>query len=86
LGDSCDGPAMPWGHPDFVLAAAVRRGVLTAAEANLIGRNRLEGVRLTHIAKELGTSHSSLCHRRARAEAKLVRALHRGELADPELF
>ncbi len=86
LNESCDGPAMPWGHPDFVLAAAVRRSVLTAAEAGLIGRNRLEGVRLTRIAKELGTSHSSLCHRRARAEAKLVRALHRGELADPELL
>ena len=24
-----DGPDLPWGHPDFVLAAAVRRGVLT---------------------------------------------------------
>lgn len=86
LDDSFDGPAMPWGHPDFVLAAAVRQGVLTAAEAGLIGRNRLEGVRLSQIAREAGTSHSALCHRRARAEAKLVRAIKQGELADAELF
>ena len=24
-----DGPDLPWGHPDFVLAAAVRQGILT---------------------------------------------------------
>ena len=26
-----DGPDLPWGHPDFVLAAAVRQGILTRA-------------------------------------------------------
>jgi hypothetical protein len=29
LPDSYDAPYMPWGHPDFVLAAAVTRSVLT---------------------------------------------------------
>ena len=33
LPDSYDAPYMPWGHPDFVLAAAVARGVLTPAQA-----------------------------------------------------
>ena len=28
-----DGPDLPWGHPDFVLAAAVRHGILTRAQA-----------------------------------------------------
>ncbi len=82
IDDSLDGPTAPWGHPDFVLAAAVRRGVLTAAQAELIGRNRLEGIPLAQIAAELGISHSTLCHRRRGAEARLVRAIRRGELSD----
>jgi hypothetical protein len=81
LAESCDGPAMPWGHPDFVLAAAVRRGVLTAAQAELIGRSRLEGVPLAQIAGELQVSHSTLCHRRKRAEALLTKAIRDGFLA-----
>jgi hypothetical protein len=86
LDDSPGGPAMPWGHPDFVLAAAVRAGVLTGAQAELIGRNRLEGIPLAQIAAEAGISHSALCHRRKRAEARLIAAIGRGELSDPGLF
>ena len=82
LGEAADGPVMPWGHPDFVLAAAVRGGVLTAAQADLIGRNRLEGVPLAQIAAESGISHGALCHRRRRAEARLVAAISQGILAD----
>ena len=33
LSDRYDAPDLPWGHPDFVLAAAVARGVLTPAQA-----------------------------------------------------
>ena len=44
LDDHSGIPERPWGHPDFVLAAAVRKRVLTRAQAELIGRNRLEGV------------------------------------------
>lgn len=86
LDESSGGPAMPWGHPDFVLAAAVRAGVLTSAQAELIGRNRLEGIPLAQIAAEAGVSHSALCHRRKRAEARLIAAIRRGELSDPGLF
>jgi hypothetical protein len=82
LGGSAAGPPMPWGHPDFVLAAAVRCGILTTAEADLIGRNRLERVPLALIARELGISHSALCNRRARAERKIVRAIRDGHLSD----
>jgi hypothetical protein len=32
-----DGPGLPWGHPDLVLAAAVREGILTTEQAGLIG-------------------------------------------------
>ncbi|HEY7146970.1 MAG TPA: hypothetical protein VH637_22215 [Streptosporangiaceae bacterium] len=83
LGESAGAPVMPWGHPDFVLAAAVSQHVLTAAEADLIGRNRLEGVPLARIAGELQVSHSALCHRRRRAEARLTQAIRRGQLSDP---
>jgi hypothetical protein len=82
--DACPaGPELPWGHPDFVLAAAVRAGVITAAEAELIGRNRLEGIPLAVIAAEAGISHSALCHRRRRAETRLIEAIGRGILAGP---
>ena len=37
-----DGPDLPWGHPDFVLAAAVRKGILTRAQA---GAHRPEPAR-----------------------------------------
>jgi hypothetical protein len=83
LDSSGSGPALPWGHPDFVLAAAVGARVITAAEAELIGRNRLEGIPLAAIATETGISHSALCHRRRRAEARLIRAISDGILADP---
>lgn len=80
LDESGDGPAMPWGHPDFVLADAVRQRILTPGQADLIGRNRLEGVPLAQIARELQISHQALCQRRRRAEARLVQAIRDGRL------
>lgn len=76
-----DGPEMPWGHPDFVLAAAVRRGILTPGQAELIGRNRLEGIPLSRIAAEMGVSHTALCNRRKRAEKAVSGAIRDGLLA-----
>ncbi len=76
--DLADGPGRPWGHPDFVLAAAVREGILTAADAELIGRSRLEGVPLSVIARELGIGHTAACNRRARAEKKIAAAIRAG--------
>jgi hypothetical protein len=73
-----DGPGRPWGHPDLVLAAAVRRGILTAGQAELIGRNRLEGVPLSQIAAETGISHSALCNRRRKAEKAITDAIRNG--------
>jgi hypothetical protein len=82
LGEWRGGPVLPWGHPDFVLAAAVRRGILTAWQAELIGRNRLEGVPLSQIAAEQGISHSALCNRRKRAEKAITDAIRNGLLDD----
>jgi len=83
LDDCLDSPVRPWGHPDFVLAAAVRARVLTAAEAELIGRNRLEGIPLSQIARESGIRHSALCMRRKRAENKITAAIQAGHLSSP---
>jgi hypothetical protein len=82
LDDHSGAPFLPWGHPDFVLAAAVRNGVLTPVQAELIGRNRLEGVPLAQIATETGISHTALCNRRKRAEIALTSAIRNGFLAD----
>ena len=73
-----DGPDLPWGHPDLVLAAAVREGILTPGQAALIGRNRLEGVPLSQIAAETGISHSALCNRRRKAEKAITDAIANG--------
>jgi hypothetical protein len=45
-----------------VLAAAVRRGILTADQAELMGRNRHERVPLSQIAAERNVSHTALCN------------------------
>jgi len=65
-----------------VLAAAVRKRVLSPAQAELIGRNRLEGVPLAQIAAKRGISHAALCYRRKRAEKALTDAIRNGFLAD----
>ena len=82
LDERGDAPALPWGHPDFVLAAAVRKKILTPAQAGLIGLSRLEGVPLSKIAAETGISHSALCNRRKRAEKAIAAAIASGFLAD----
>jgi predicted DNA-binding protein (UPF0251 family) len=74
-------PPRPWGHPDFVLAAAVNADVITAAEAHLIAITRLELVTVEDAAAELGISHGALYSRRNRAEHRLAAAIRSGELA-----
>lgn len=74
-------PPKPWGHPDFVLAAAVRRGLLTQADADLVGRNRLEGVPLARLAEERGISLSGLAQHRQVVESRLVEAIRSGDLS-----
>jgi hypothetical protein len=65
-------PALPSGHPDFVLARAVAEGVLTASEAELIGATRLEGLPLATVAQARGTSYPTAHQARRRAERRLV--------------
>lgn len=72
------------GHPDFVLARAVVAGVITAVEAELIGATRLEGVSVAGYAQRLGKHPKAIYKARDRAEARLVAAVHAGELTDTD--
>ncbi|WP_435111735.1 sigma-70 family RNA polymerase sigma factor [Nocardiopsis synnemataformans] len=66
--------------PDLLLVSAVRVGVLSRAEACLIARTRLENAPLAAVAEQAGVSYKTLAKRRERAEARLVSAVHAGEV------
>ncbi|MFE1961540.1 hypothetical protein [Streptomyces sp. NPDC059479] len=76
-------PQTPWGHPDFVLAKAVRASVLTQTEADLIGATRLEEVPITDWAGQHGTTTGAAYKARRRAESRLV-AFIRDEAQDAD--
>lgn len=73
-------PYRPYGHPDLVLGRAVAAGILTGAQAELIGSTRFGDVLIEQIAAECGQPASVVRMRRRRAERKLVSALRQGEL------
>ncbi|MDI2130571.1 hypothetical protein [Yinghuangia seranimata] len=67
--------AAPVGHPDLVLARAVRAGVLDEAEGELIGTTRLGSDSCAQLASVSGTTPRMLQRRRRRAEERLADAL-----------
>jgi hypothetical protein len=77
-------PPALWQHPDFVLARAVRAGVITATEAALIGATRLEDVAVAEYAARVGKTAKAVYKARDRAEARLVAAITAGTLSDPD--
>ena len=79
-------PAQPWGHPDFVLARAVARGVITRTAADLIGRTRLEGEPLAQAAAANGLEYTAAQVQRWRAEQRLAEAIRDGGLSDLHLM
>ena len=74
-------PLPPWGHPDLVLARAVRESVLTRAEADLIGATRLETLTISDWAAQHHTTPNATYKVRRRAEARLIAYL-RGDAQD----
>ncbi len=76
-------PYRPYGHPDLILGRAVAAGILTVAQADLIGSTRIGDVLIEQIASERGQPGSVIRMRRKRAERKLVAALEQGYLAVP---
>ncbi|WP_410630970.1 sigma-70 family RNA polymerase sigma factor [Amycolatopsis sp. cmx-4-83] len=82
LGARAPGPEHTGGHPDFVLLAAVEAGVLTAAEATLIGETRFGELSLADAAQARGQTYKATQQARHRAERKLAEYLSDDE-ADP---
>ncbi|MEU0514539.1 MULTISPECIES: sigma-70 family RNA polymerase sigma factor [Amycolatopsis] len=64
-------PPRPDGHPDLVLAAAVKAGVITAAEAGLISETRIGEVPLAEAAQARGLPYKRVQKSRIRAEHRL---------------
>ncbi len=77
-------PPAPFGHPDFVLARAVAQGVITAAEADLIGTTYLEDVSVAEYAQRTGQTRAAVYKARDRARERLVAAIAAGSLGDPD--
>ncbi|WP_020499164.1 hypothetical protein [Sciscionella marina] len=65
-------PQPPSGHPDLVLATAVRAGVITAAEAALISATRFGELSLIEAAHARGQSYKAAQKARHRAELQLA--------------
>ncbi|WP_410645312.1 sigma-70 family RNA polymerase sigma factor [Amycolatopsis sp. lyj-346] len=72
LGARAAGPQNAGGHPDFVLLAAVEAGVLTTAEASLIGDTRFGELSLADAAQARGQTYKATQQARHRAERKLA--------------
>ncbi|MEU8632701.1 sigma-70 family RNA polymerase sigma factor [Amycolatopsis sp. NPDC048633] len=72
LGTRAPASEQAGGHPDFVLLAAVEAGVLTTAEAALIGDTRFGELTLADAARARGQAYKATQQARHRAERKLA--------------
>ncbi len=66
-----------------MLARAVRLGVITVAEADLIGGTFLEDTSLAAYAERTGLPRWGVYKRRSAAVQRLVTAIRSGALSDP---
>ncbi len=73
-------PTRPYGHPDLILGRAVRAGVITADQAELISATRFGRILVDELAVHAGVDPAALRMRRRRAELAVVRALADGSL------
>lgn len=76
-------PTTPYNHPDFVLARAVRAGVLCLYEADLIGATYLEKISVAEYAERTGRTYWQVYRQRGPAVQRLVAAMEAGTLSDP---
>lgn len=68
------------GDVDELVGGAVRAGAVTSSEADLILRTRIDGVRLTSLARAEGLTYDALRVRRRRAERRLLMHLGAGDV------
>jgi hypothetical protein len=75
--------------PEAVVLAGVAARVISAADADLILRTRVDGIRLQVLARTLGVNYDALLKRRQRAESALRNLLlsdldvRKGPVSDP---
>ncbi|WP_242909647.1 hypothetical protein [Actinomadura terrae] len=72
----------PDDHVDLLLDSAVRQGVVSATDAEIIIMTRLEGMDTGRLAELLDMTYEALMKRRSRAEKRLVAAMRDGGLRD----
>jgi hypothetical protein len=75
MGLQLEPPARPPAHGDLLLAQAVRAGVLSRVDAELIAATRVEDIPLRQLAGRWGVGYEALRKRRYRAETVLARWL-----------
>jgi hypothetical protein len=75
VGLGLEPPPRPPAHGDLLLAQAVRAGVLSAEDAELIAATRLQEIPLRELAGRWGGGYEALRKRRWRAETALGRWL-----------
>jgi hypothetical protein len=64
-------------HPEELIARAVRAGVVTPDEAELVAATRIEQRSVSDVARSLGLPRYRLAKRRLRAEARIAELLRR---------
>lgn len=84
FGTRTPAPEQPSGHPDFVLLGAVEAGVLTAADAALIGDTRFGELSLADAAQARGQTYKATQQARHRAERRLATYLSALRESGPE--
>ena len=77
LSDHVAAPELIGLHPEEVLARAIRAGVLTPDDAELVASTRLELRSVSEVARTLGLPRPRLAKRRLRAEARVAELLRR---------
>ncbi|GGU89736.1 hypothetical protein GCM10010182_00170 [Actinomadura cremea] len=78
-------PVSTSGDPLELLLEAVRQGVITSSDAELVITTRLEGVAVQDIARGHGVAARRLYKQRRTAEERIIAALHDGRLCGPSL-
>lgn len=72
-------PPEPWHDPEFVLAFAVKAGVLRADEAILLAATQLYGIGLNELAIRMGANYATLRQRHLRARRRLRQHLQQAD-------
>jgi hypothetical protein len=72
VGLGLEPPPRPPAHGDLLLAQAVRAGVLSRQDAELIAATRLQEIPLRQLTGRWGAGYEALRKRRQRAEARLA--------------